>query len=165
MKKIALLICPLIMLLFFCACKATTQGDTLYAFTQRMNRLSDTYELNENGYILDQKSSTLSHFYKFAEKEILLQFKINDENILTEMNIVFSEKYVEGSDEIMFATNCISAFIDNAETEKELFSQKTLSELLKSESNETVEIKKDDTQLLLDVTEIGTVITVVKNIP
>ncbi len=165
MQKTALLICLILTILFLCGCKANTQGDTLYAFIQRMNRVSDTYELNENGYILDQKNSTLSHFYKFGEKEILLQFKTDNENILTEMNIVFLEKPVEGSDEMRFVTNCISAFVDNAETEKELFSEKSLRELLKSVSNETVEIKKDDTQLLLDVTEIGTVITVVKNKP
>jgi hypothetical protein len=81
------------------------------------------------------------------------------------MNIVFWEKPVEESEEIRFISNCISAFIDNEETEKALFSQSSLSELLKAESNETVEIKKDDTQLLLDVTEIGTVITVRKNNP
>lgn len=165
MKKTTLLICLLLTVLLFSSCKARTHGDTLYGFTQRMNHLSDTYSLNENGYILDQKSSTLSHFYKFGEKEILLQFKINDENILTEMNIVFWEKPVEESEEIRFISNCISAFIDNEETEKALFSQSSLSELLKAESNETVEIKKDDTQLLLDVTEIGTVITVRKNNP
>lgn len=165
MRKNILLISLLLTIFVLSGCEAKTHGDTLYAFTQRMNSLSDTYELNENGYILDQKSSTLSHFYKFGEKEILLQLKTNNENILTEMDIVFLEKFVEGSDEMSFATNCISAFIDNAETEKELFSQKSLPELLKAESNETVEIKKDDIQLLLDVTEIGTVITVVKNNP
>lgn len=145
------------------SCSAQRDGDTLHGFTQRINRLSDTYELNETGYILDQKSNTLSRFYKFSQKEILLQFKMNDENILTEMNIVFLENFVEGTDEFNFIKNCISAYIDDEEAEKAIFSEKALSELLKAKGNDTVEINNGDIQFLLDVTESGTVITVVKN--
>ncbi len=163
MRKPILLLCLLLTISIFSSCKANTHGDTLHGFTQRINQMSDTYQLNENGYILDQNNGTLSRFYKFNENEILLQFKMNDKSILTEMNIVFTGNYGEGTDEFNFIKNCISAFIDNDETEKSLFFEKTLSELMKTKANETVEINKGDTQLLLDVTEIGTVITVVKN--
>ncbi len=163
MRKLTILISLLLTISLCSSCKANTHGDTLYGFTQRMNQLSDTYELRENGYILDQKSSTLTHFYKFGENEILLQFKVNDKNNLTEMSIVFTEIPTEETEEFNFIKNCISAFIDSKETEKEVFSEKSFSKLLEVKSNETIEIKKGDTQLLLDVTEIGTVITVVKN--
>ncbi len=163
MKKCIFLLLSMIMVITCASCSVQSHGDTLHGFTQRMNKLSDTYELNETGYIFDQKSNTLSRFYKFNDKEILIQFKMNNENILTEMNIVFMENHVEGTHEFNFVKNCISAFIDNEETEKALFSEKTLSELLKEKNNHTVEINKSDTQLLLDVTDSGTVITVVKN--
>ncbi len=163
MRKLTLLLCLLLTISIFSSCKANTHGDTLYGFTQRMNKLSDTYELSESGYILDQNNLTLSHFYKFQENKILLQFKTDDKNNLSEMNIVFTKTFAEGSDEFNFIKNCISAFIDSEETEKELFSKKSLSELLKEKNNQTIEITKGDTQLLLDVTEIGTVITVAKN--
>lgn len=165
MKKSLFPLLLIVMVFAFASCTIQSHGDTLYGFTQRMNELSDTYELNEAGYIFDQKSHTLSRFYKFNEKEILLQFKMNTENILTEMNVVFMENYVEGTDEFNFIKNSISAFIDDEETEKALFSEKALSELLKVTDNHTVKINEGDTQLLLDVTDSGTVITVVKNSP
>ncbi len=163
MRKIRLFLCLIVAILVFSSCKATTYGDTLYAFTERMNKLTDTYTLSENGYILDQKNDTLTHFYKFGENEILLQFKTDDKNYLTEMNIVFNGNFIEGTEEFIFIKNCISAFIDNEETERAFFAEKSLSQLLETKSNKTVEINKGDTQLLLDVTDSGTVITVVKN--
>ncbi len=163
MRKICLFLCLIVAILVCSSCKATTYGDTLHAFTRRMNKLSDTYTLSESGYILDQKSDTLTHFYKFGENEILLQFKTDDKNYLTEMNIVFNGNFTEGTEEFIFIKNCISAFIDNEETERAFFAEKSLSQLLETKSNKTVEINKGDTQLLLDVTDSGTVITVVKN--
>lgn len=163
MRKICLFLCLIVAILVCSSCKATTYGDTLHAFTRRMNKLSDTYTLSESGYILDQKSDTLTHFYKFGENEILLQFKTDDKNYLTEMNIVFNGNFTEGTEEFIFTRNCISAFIDNEETERAFFAEKSLSQLLETKSNKTVEINKGDTQLLLDVTDSGTVITVVKN--
>ncbi len=163
MRKICLFLCLTVAILVCSSCKATTYGDTLHAFTERMNKLSDTYTLSESGYILDQKSDTLTHFYKFGENEILLQFKTDDKNYLTEMNIVFNGNFTEGTEEFIFIKNCISAFIDNEETERAFFAEKSLSQLLETKSNKTVEINKGDTQLLLDVTDSGTVITVVKN--
>ncbi|MBE6801862.1 MAG: hypothetical protein E7530_03135 [Ruminococcaceae bacterium] len=163
MRKICLFLCLIVAILVCSSCKATTYGDTLHAFTRRMNKLSDTYTLSESGYILDQKSDTLTHFYKFGENEILLQFKTDDKNYLTEMNIVFNGNFTEGTEEFIFIKNCISAFIDNEETERAFFTEKSLSQLLETRSNKTVEINKGDTQLLLDVTDSGTVITVVKN--
>lgn len=163
MRKIRLFLCLIVAILVCSSCKATTYGDTLHAFTRRMNKLSDTYTLSESGYILDQKSDTLTHFYKFGENEILLQFKTDDKNYLTEMNIVFNGNFTEGTEEFIFIKNCISAFIDNEETERAFFAEKSLSQLLETKSNKTVEINKGDTQLLLDVTDSGTVITVVKN--
>lgn len=163
MKKIRLFLCLMVAILVCSSCKATTYGDTLHAFTERMNKLSDTYTLSENGYILDQKNDTLTHFYKFGENEILLQFKTDDKNYLTEMNIVFNGNFTAGTDEFNFIKNCITAFVDDDEIIKELFSEKSLSQLLEAKSNKTVEINKSDTQLLLDVTNSGTVITVVKN--
>lgn len=163
MRKICLFLCLIVAISVCSSCKATTYGDTLHAFTRRMNKLSDTYTLSESGYILDQKSDTLTHFYKFGENEILLQFKTDDKNYLTEMNIVFNGNFTEGTEEFIFIKNCISAFIDNEETERAFFAEKSLSQLLETKSNKTVEINKGDTQLLLDVTDSGTVITVVKN--
>lgn len=145
------------------SCMAHREGDTLQSFTYRMNQLSDSYKLSENGYILDLKSNTLSRFYNFSGEEILLRFKMNDKNILTEMNIVFTEQPVDNSDEFIFIKNCICAYIDDKSTEDLIFSEKSLSILLKEKSNETVEINKSDIQFLLDVTDSGTVITVVKN--
>lgn len=163
MRKICLFLCLMVAILVCSSCKVTTYGDTLYAFTERMNKLSDTYTLSENGYILDQKNDTLTHFYKFGENEILLQFKTDEENYLREMNIVFSGSFTEGTEEFIFIKNCITAFINNEDIERAFFSEKSLSQLLETKSNETVEINKSDTQLLLDVTDSGTVITVVKN--
>ncbi len=156
----------LLMILCLCtACRAQTEGNTLYAFTMRMNELSHSYTLSENGYILDKNAGTLSRFYKFSENEILLQFTLDSTNNLTEMSIAYTHTLHQGTDEAEFVGNCISAFINDPQGEKELFKEKPLGDLLSTQSLETTEIKSGDTQLLLDVTEYGAVITVVKNSP
>ena len=163
MKKCFTGIILIVFVILTSSCSVQSNGDTLKGFTHRINKLYDTYEISENGYIFDQKNNTLSRFYKFSENEILLQFKTNNKNLLSEMNIVFTENLVEASDEFNFIKNCISAYIDDQETENHIFEDKSLYELLKTQSNDTIERKSGDTQFLLDVTDYGTVITVVKN--
>ncbi len=165
MRKFIQLLLLLIILALFTSCRAQTEGNTLYAFTKRMNELSHTYTLSENGYILDQKANTLSRFYKFSHNEFLLQFTLDDTNNLTEMSIAYTHKLQDGTDEAEFVSNCISAYINNPTTENELFKEKSLGDLLSTQSLDTTKIKSGDTQLLLDVTEYGTVITVVQNSP
>ena len=165
MRKAATVFFLLIILCLFTSCRAQTEGNTLYAFTMRMNELSQSYTLSENGYILDKNAGTLSRFYKFSENEILLQFTLDSTNNLTEMSIAYTHTLQQGTDEAEFVVNCISAFINDPRVEKELFKEKPLGDLLSTQSLETTEIKSGDTQLLLDVTEYGAVITVVKNSP
>ena len=165
MRKHFALFFLLLILITCTSCRAQTEGNTLYAFTMRMNQLSTTYTLSENGYILDQKAGTLSRFYKFSDNEFLLQFAVDDTNSLIEMSIVYTHTLSESTTEAEFIKNCISAFINDPETESGLFKEKSLWDLLNATSLETTEIKSGDTQLLLDVTEYGTVITVVKNSP
>lgn len=163
MNHLMKIIPVILIILLNCGCRAQTEGDTLHAFTERMNELSDTYTLNENGYILDQKEATLSRFYKFDENEILLQFKTDSYNKLYEMSLVFDESSLEKTDELNFIKNCLTAYIADESTKKELFSQINLEEVMKTKSNETIKSKSGDTEFLLDVTDYGIVITVVKN--
>ncbi|MBQ8183892.1 MAG: hypothetical protein IJ025_08360 [Clostridia bacterium] len=163
MKRFMKIISIILILLLTCGCRAQTEGDTLHAFTERINNLSDTYQLDENGYILDKNERTLSRFYKFDENEILLRFRTDENNKLYEMSLVFNEICVEKTQEINFIENCLTAYIDDETTQKKLYSKTELEKALKTKSNKTQKTKSGDTEFLLDVTDYGIVITVVKN--
>lgn len=163
MKKIRLSMMLLLIIVFFSSCQLSTKGNTLHSFTQRMNKLSESYSLTESGYIFDRNNATLTRFYKFNKNEILVQFKCDDNNNLYTLNLTFPPHCVQQKEEMKFIKNCISAYIGNADTEKELFSQIDFDAVISSPSYDTITAKSGDTDMLIDITDIGVVITVVQN--
>jgi hypothetical protein len=97
-------------------CKHDTKGQTLSAFSKRMNILNEEYEMSPSGYIYDSDKKTISKFYTTDKREILVQFSINDKSELTSMNIVFDNLTQDNQPELDFICDCIYAFIDNDKT-------------------------------------------------
>ncbi len=163
MKNFTAIILIFTLLLTFSGCKLKTEGDSLSAFTQRVNELSD-YELSANGYIYNEKTSTLSKFYTLENKNILLSFKGNDDNNLYSMNIVFDKIDKNNTLVIKFVSDCINAFINNDDIFKKLTSSEELINTLTEKSYETKTEKIGSIELLADTTDVGVVITVNKNL-
>ncbi len=167
MKKeqyISIFIIILLLLTLSC-CKADKIGNTLNTFTLRMNQLNDDYKLTSTGYIYDPDKKTISKFFTTDKRELLVKFLINDEFELCRMNIVFDNLTEDNQKEIEFVRHCIIAFTDDEELSDELLSEIDFYNRLYIPSEETYNKKIGDTEMLLDVTESYTVITVSQSIP
>ena len=90
------------------SCVFSTTGESLEAFSRRMNEINESYNMTSEGYIIDSKKCELTKFFRFSENEIMLNFKYDKKNRLNEMNIVFEPEIFEKSPEALtFVSNCI----------------------------------------------------------
>lgn len=159
-------ITPLLLILFILilgGCAVSETGNSLYAFTERMNKISDSYSLNQDGYIYDSGDKTFTRFYKFEKNEIMLRFTCGENEDIYRLDLVFPTKSADNPQELQFIKNCISAYINDGETEDDLISQSDFDNTLKKIANETKKAKSGDTEILIDVTALGTVVTVIQN--
>ena len=161
MKKFVIL--PLILIIFLNSCSVTDNGEDLSAFIFRMNTLNEQYNITSQGFIYSEGNNEVYKFFIANENEILLKFKEDDKGRLTEMNFVADSKFYEDSSSYEFFNNSIYSFINNENTYKEIIDT-DITQLLKTETKESVIIKRGNIEILLDVTTLGTVITVYKDI-
>lgn len=161
-KKYIFTLLTVIMCISLCSCTASRNGNTLTAFTERMNKMGASYSLDVNGYIYNEDEKTFSRFYIFDKNEIMLQFTCNDTNDLYAMDLVFEKGCIEIPRELKFINDCISCYINDTETEKDLFSKLNYTDALKNTSYETKKAESGDIEMMLDVTAEGTVITVTR---
>ena len=161
MKKFVIL--PLILIIFLNSCSVTDNGEDLSAFIFRMNTLNEQYNITSQGFIYSEGNNEVYKFFIANENEILLKFKEDDKGRLTEMNFVADSKFYEDSSSYEFFNNSIYSFINNENTYKEIIDT-DITQLLKTETKESVTIKRGNIEILLDVTTLGTVITVYKDI-
>ncbi len=151
-------------LITLCGCKTDSKGNTLNAFSFRMNELCEDYQMTPTGYIYDPNKETISKFFTTDKREILVEFLINDDYELCRMNIVFDNLTEDNQEDITFIYHCITAFVDNKEISENLLSEIDFYNVIYIPSNETHNKKIGDTEILIDVTESYTVITVEQNI-
>lgn len=126
-----------------------------------MNTLNESYRLTEGGYIYNEKEQTLSKFYKIDHKDYLLSFGVNDKNNLCSLNIVFDKSDADDTYGLKFIENCIYAYVDNDQLAKEILNVIKLPDI--SYKTCSIQEKIGNTEIIVDVTEAGTVITVVQN--
>jgi hypothetical protein len=60
MAKFLSIVISFLILFSTSGCRLQTEGNTLHGFTMRMNKISETYNLTDTGYIYDEKESTLT---------------------------------------------------------------------------------------------------------
>lgn len=159
------LFCLFLSLTMLCGCSFSTSGNSLEAFSQRMNCLNENYNMNSNGYIVDTSQNTFTKFYKFTEKEIMLKFKYDSKNRLTQMHIVFDPTVLEKSDiSFSFISDCIFCFCQNESTSDEILGISDFNNILKTVKNETTVAQVGDIKIEIDSTRLGTVISLYKDI-
>ena len=165
MRKILVIFINLMLFcVFFSGCAPKQRGETLNAFVNRMNAAEENYLMTSKGFIFDETESTLSRFYKFGEKEMLLSFTKNDENNLKEMNLVFPRELSSEQYSLDFIRNCIISFIDDENKCNELLKEINFEKIINTDFLKTVSAEYDDISIFIDTTELGTVITVYKDI-
>ncbi len=152
-----------LMSLILSGCAVSETGNSLHAFTERMNKISESYSLTENGYIFDDSNNTLTRFYKFNTNEIMVQFTCDENNNLYRLDLVFPNECSKNPQELKFIKDCISAYINNPETETDLINNVDFDNIINEIKYETQKAESGDTEMLIDVTAIGTVITIIQN--
>jgi hypothetical protein len=120
--------------------------------------------MTETGFLYDEEKSEFYKFFIIDENEILLTFKADEKGRLQEMNIVTSCILSESEFLLTFIKNALFCFINNNEILDTLLTETDFNNAMLTVKNETVKAKNGNVELLLDITEIGTVITVHKDI-
>ena len=162
-KKYILPFLAVFLMLFSGGCDVSETGNSLHAFTERMNKISETYSLTENGYIFNDNDNTLTRFYKFEKNEIMVQFTCDESYNLSRLDLVFPNECSENTQELKFIKDCISAYINDAEKHTALMNELDFDEKIHNPGYETHKAESGDTEIQIDVTAIGTVITIIQN--
>lgn len=164
-KRIFNIIIALLSLITLNSCVFATTGESLEAFSNRMNELNEGYNMTSDGYIMDTENCRLTKFFKFSENEIMLNFKYDNKHRLTEMNIVFEAVVLnEDPDSLTFIKNCIKCFVDNETAEDELLNSTDFNSSINEINMKTISAEADNIKIEIDTTELGTVVTVYKDI-
>ncbi len=161
MKKVIIL--PVFLVLFFCGCSITENGEDLSGFLSRLNGLNKEYLITEKGFLYENEARVFSKFFKFSENELLLKLNTDEKGRLNEMNIVLESELRENKECTDFVLNLTKAFIFDEETEKNIIDNE-FKKTLKCTCPETHKKDFGNIKTLIDVTESGTVITVYKDI-
>ena len=155
-----LLLFSLVSIVFLSGCSIIKNGSDLTGFVFRMNEKNETYNMTENGFLYDSENNNFYKFFLIDESEILLSLKSDEKGRLTELNITTPCVINDSKLLLPFVTDTLFCFINNTETTETLLSETDFSNNITTIKNETIKAKNGNTELLLDVTEIGTVITV-----
>ena len=164
-KHILNLLVTLLTLITLNSCVFATTGESLKAFSNRMNELNVGYNMTSDGYIIDTENCRLTKFFKFSENEIMLDFKYNNKHRLNEMNIVFDPGILnKNPDALIFIENCIKCFVNNEIAEEEILNSTDFQNTIKEIKKETISAEADNIKMEIDTTQLGTVITVYKDV-
>ncbi len=165
LTKVFCIVISFLFIISVCGCSIVEDGYSLQAFTERANERFEQWEISANGFILNEKDKTYSKFFKFDKNEILVQFEYNENKELTSLHIVFDKLTKNNTQELDFIKNIIFAFINNNTITTEILSEINFEKAIFTPDLNTKTTKNGNIELKIDVTEIGTVISVYQNIP
>ncbi len=162
MKKTMLLL--LVFTIFLTGCSISQRGEDLTGFVSKMNNLNEGYGMNAEGFIFEDGSNKIYKFFIVNDTELLLSFTADKKGRLDSMSIAASNNLAQNAEAFTFVKNAIFSFIDNKDFYTEIAEATEFKNGLNEASKETTKIKSGNVELLLDVTTLGTVITVHKDI-
>ena len=147
------------------SCIFSTTGESLEAFSQRMNEINESYNMTSEGYIIDTKKCQLTKFFRYSENEIMLNFKYDKKHRLNEMSIVFKPVMLyETPDSLAFMQDCIKCFVQDEKAEKEILKETDFENSIKKINIKTISAEVDNIKMEIDTTNLGTVITIYKEL-
>lgn len=147
------------------SCVFTTTGESLEAFSRRMNEINESYNMTSEGYIIDTEKCELTKFFRFSENEIMLNFKYDKKNRLNEMNLVFEPVILdETPDSLAFIQDCIKCFVQNEKAEREILNETDFENSITKINIKTISAESDNIKIEIDTTQLGTVVTIYRDI-
>lgn len=164
-KRIFYIIITLLSLITLNSCVFATTGESIEAFSNRMNELNEGYNMTSDGYIMDAENCRLTKFFKFSENEMMLNFKYDKKYRLNEMNIAFDPDILnENPDALTFIEDCIKCFVDNETSEAKILNSTDFNSSINEINMKTISAEADNIKMEIDTTQLGTVITVYKDV-
>ncbi len=161
--KIFLFFLIIIMTFFLSGCSIKTEGNTLHGFTMRMNEKNPGLSMTDSGYIYDKNQGTLTKYFIINKHNIMLSFSTDENNELSSLNIVFDNLSESNTQELEFIKSCIECYCNDNDTSRKLLSGTDFPQVLYTVNMNTVKNKAGNTDILIDVTDIGCVISVVQS--
>ena len=143
-------------------CSISEKGEDLTGFVSKMNILNEGYGMNAEGFIFEAEGNKFYKFFIVNDSQLLLCFTADNKGRLNSMSITASSSPAKDETTLKFIKNAIFSFIDNAEHYNKTAESEEFEKALNEVSKETTKIKSGNVELLLDVTTLGTVITVYK---
>ncbi len=163
-RNIFLTILTALLVLCFSSCSLDLRGESLYAFTGRLNDFGD-YGITPEGFITDEGTATLSRFFRFGkDEEILMKLHLNERNRIDEIHLVFENKICSNTYAYTFIIDCIKAFCNDEGAVSEILRKSDFENSIKSVDMQTKSAEHGNVELLIDTTEIGTVVSIYKDI-
>lgn len=164
-KRILSILSLLFSIINLSGCVFSTTGESLEAFSRRMNETNDIYNMTSENYIIDTKKCTLTKFFKFSENEIMLKFGYDKKHRLNEMNLVFESKILtENPESLTFIKDCIKCFVQEEKSEKEILNETDFENAITNINIKTISAEADNIKIEIDTTNLGTVITIYRDI-
>lgn len=165
LKKIFSLLSVSALTLSLCSCAFSENGESITAFSNRMNSYNESYNMSSDGYIFDKAENSFTRFFKFSEEEVMLRFVTDKKNRATELHIVFDTGATEENTDIsVFVENSLKSFCQDEKTYILLCDKIDLKNILSKPTAQTISAEYGNIVLKADITEIGTVISICKDI-
>ncbi len=159
-KYLSAILC---LFLIMTGCSVKENSDSLSGFCERMNILYESREFSPSGYGIDTKSSTFSRFYCINKYDLYIEFCYNGDKKLSSMTLTFNNESVNDDEFKKFIENCIISYSVNNEDVIKLLKENGITKYIKQKTLKTKKAELGNCQLLVDNTELGTVITVCRN--
>ena len=163
MKKIKLFLFVFVCVFTLSSCSIKTDGNTLHGFNMRMNEQNPEYSMTDSGYILDETMHTLTKYFIINDHNLMLCFGTDENNNLSSLNIVFDNISEGNTQELEFIKSCIECYCNDKAISDKLLSGTGFPKVLYAINMNTIKNKVGNTEILIDVTDIGCVISVVQN--
>lgn len=165
LKKFFSLLSVSALTLSLCSCAFSENGESITAFSNRMNSYNESYNMSSDGYIFDKAENSFTRFFKFSEEEVMLRFVTDKKNRATELHIVFDTGATEENTDIsVFVENSLKSFCQDEKTYISLCDKIDLENILSKPTAQTISAEYGNIVLKADITEIGTVISICKDI-
>ncbi len=162
-KRVILLIFVIVLIITSNGCTFSQKGSTINGFAQRMNEYNESYNMTADGYIFDSSERSFSKFIKFGEEEILLKFFTDEKNRTDTFHIVFTTGGTENNSNIKnFIEHCISAFYENDEETEKILNEIDFHNTIIHIQKGTKNAEADNIKMEIDITELGTVVSLYK---
>lgn len=162
-KRVLLLIFVIVLIITSEGCTFSQKGSTINGFAQRMNEYNESYNMTADGYIFDSSEGSFSKFIKFGEEEIFLKFFTDEKNRTDTLHIVFTTGVTENNSNIKyFIGHCIKAFYENDEETEKILNEIDFHNTITHIQKDTKSAEADNIKMEIDITGLGTVVSLYK---